>query len=347
MPTAAQLRQFVRSIDAAGVAVWACDEQRLILFASQRTGELVGCDADELTGVQATAGRSADPDPLLAAAAKLAPPAGIKSTGAMCVDLTFGSDESGFVRSVVFLNAGDPSSITFAVEMPERFDAETFGLPDTEIVEAVQLRQTLVAYRKKQSTKAQVYLAGRSPASTRLRKQIDIARRLREDTLIRAPDGFPVDAIAHHLHAFNPNSVNGGNGEDTPMEFIDGSLMDIELLEAVGSPLIGHLTSSDSASATATIRDIDQMPLDAQTRLAQWKSVFGERLRIIASVDHQSAVPGHEGADWLHPELEETLGVMCVDVPPLKSRPDDLDVLSTANLNWQPPCRLPVAPMCI
>lgn len=328
MPTAAQLRQFVRSIDAANVAVWACDEGGQILLASQRTGELVGCDADDLIGLQAMAGRSADADPLLAAAAKLTPPAGVKSAGAVCASWTFGHNEHVAERTVVFSNSGDAASITVAVEMPNHFDASSFGCADTGIAEAIQLRQALVAHRKTQSSKLHTYLAGQSLASTRLRRQFEIARRLRDDTLVLAPIGFPTDAVAHYLHATTTDD------DDTPMEFIDGSLMDIELLEAVGSPLIGHLTSSDVALATAAIRDIDQMPLDVQARVAQWKAVFGDRLRIIAFADHESTVAVIEHADWLRPELGETLGAMFVVVPPLKSRPDDLDVLSTAILEF-------------
>ena len=58
--------------------------------------------------------------------------------------------------------------------------------------------------------------------------------------------------------------------------------MDAELLDATLMPLVHQLTESREARATALVRGLDEMPLEAQHRLAALLETFSGRLRLLA-----------------------------------------------------------------
>jgi len=224
LPSVTELRGFAKRLIVADVAIWMLDEQLRVIFASDALGPIVGCPSDDLWGRSAGADDSdaespageSQPPGLRDALEQLRPPPGLHQAGVI-VRAAANDD-----RHVTFVSVGDPAApwtlgiIGTAGFPPLRPGPECGGLFET-----LELQRLLDTWRNDNRRFHDAVVAGNSSAARRLRRQIDVAARLREDTLIIAPDGFPAETIARRLHA---------SADPTePLDVIDGSLMDLEL----------------------------------------------------------------------------------------------------------------------
>ncbi len=110
------------------------------------------------------------------------------------------------------------------------------------------------------------------------------------------------------------------------------------------SALISRLSDSSSAKATALVRSLDEMPLDAQSRLSELHATFGGRLRLIALCDPTVRVATEQApasefdANETLPQgvsqrLIETFSALQVSIEPLANRIEDVPMLASAILD--------------
>lgn len=182
-------------------------------------------------------------------------------------------------------------------------------------------------------------LVAESQLMTRLFHQI---RRLAEGdghVLLTGETGVGKDLLANAIHALSPRCKR-------PFVKITCATYTHQLLE---SELFGHergaYTGADRAQpgrfeladeGTVYLDDVDDIPLDAQTRLLRVieerviERVGGTRVvpvdvRIIASTKVDVKTLVHEGR--FRSDLYYRLNVLQIEVPPLRDRPEDIEPL--------------------
>ena len=329
MATSTKIRLFSRLLDRCESPFWVIGPDDRLVFLSAAVGQWLSIDPELLIGRKCLAGASITDDPLDFLAASLAAPPGFlkQGTASLVVQPAMPDSRSGrplqldtrFVR----LDDGDQ---TLTLAMTGKFDDET---TDTEIESAVSLRQQLDSWRQHHERSAVAITIGSSRSAKRTSYQIQVAGSTRTDVLVVSPPGCFAESIAHSIHRKSaPGEV---------VATIDGPLMDSELLDASLSAPLAHLAGSDSATATAIIKAVDETPLEAQQRMTQHLAHFGNRLRLIAiagAVSPESDELVAEGdIGGIDSDLLDRLCGIHVQIDPLAERVEDLQLMATAFLD--------------
>ncbi|WP_145304481.1 helix-turn-helix domain-containing protein [Crateriforma conspicua] len=333
MPNVTQLRSFAKLLTQHGLAMWVLDEDDRIALATDAVGDRLRCDSDELIGVRVTS--VGNDDPLSRCAAHLTPPPGRGDTGLLIVPWSgpeCPNAAHGLVECAAFLSwPTEPGrSLTIGWIGPsDRFPQYPSQTHHPSWQASIELQRHLRIWMDEDRRIHDPIIAGDSDAIRRMRRQLEIAGRIRDDTLITAPAGFPSERLAQRLHQLSTpaGSDDANQPAIEPMETIDGGLMDLELLEAVAAPLISHLTGEGRPIATVVLRGLEETPPDVQQRVDQWKDLFGQRLRLIAILDRRHKA----SADVIEPLMQRLCGLV-IDVPSLADRPDDVPMVATALL---------------
>ncbi|MEO1618059.1 MAG: helix-turn-helix domain-containing protein [Planctomycetota bacterium] len=326
MAESTKIRPLSRLFDRAANPLWAIGPDDTLVFLSAACGEWLGVRPEALVGRMCRAAASLTDDPLDYLAATLAPPPGFGDSGLASLTIQpslpgnrgrrFQSHATRFVR--VDLDEG-----RFTLAVAGRFDEKVD--PDQRV--AVELRQTLDRLRGSQDRWGQLQSLGDSRAATRLRAQLATASSVRGDVRLQSAPGNDAQAVAEMLHQ------RSAPGE--PVATIDGPLMDAELLDASMGMLLGQLEESDDARATALIRDLQEMPEDAQSRLVEQLDRYGTRLRLLALFQPRVSDvrdPAEEIASALHPMLDDRLCALSVSLVSLAERVDDIPLLASTML---------------
>lgn len=339
MANSTKIRGFSRLIDKASTPLWVIGPDDRLVFLSAAVGDWLTVDPETLVGRKCLAGSSVTDDPLDFLAASLAAPPGFTTCGtaSLFIQPTLPGVKSRRIAGmdVRFVRLGTADdAVTLAV-------GGVFVDPqsDPTVEAAVQLRQQLDGWRNHHRTLAEGVVVGTSRAATRVQNQVRLAEAVRSDVLISSPPGCFSESLAISIHS------RSAAGEASVT--IDGPLMDAELLDASLATAIAHLADNDRNTATAIVKEMDQTPPDAQSRLAEHLKQFGKRLRLIAicgatpkiatkeetseadrflSLD-QSAAPG------VIPELADRLCGLAVQIEPLAGRVTDLPLIATAILD--------------
>lgn len=184
-----------------------------------------------------------------------------------------------------------------------------------------QVREQLNRQRAAGQHSAEITLLGNSDAVTRLRAQLHLARQTFTHVGLTGPAGS--DAMRLAWSIANPTTGVSPSADHVAVA-LDGSLMDAELLEAYSAQWIDHLRQNPPpARATLLIERIDEMPADAQGRLAQWLTQWPDRLRLIGWGRSLTSEP-------IPPAVGTCLRTLVIDVPPLAERREDLPDLAVA-----------------
>ena len=221
---------------------------------------------------QAIAGAPVTDDPLDRIAASLSSPPGLakRGTASLKVQPPVAGDRRPESIEVRFVRVGcGDQAITIAVG-GSFMDRNL----DHELLDAVAIRQRLDAWRKQHAKLASIAAAGDSAVARRMRRRLQVAAQTRTDIAFIGPSGCGSESIAMQIHRLS--------APDESLVTVDGSLMDAELLEATLGSIIHALTESSEFRATALLRGLDEMPFEAQQRLAELLTTFGERLRLLA-----------------------------------------------------------------
>lgn len=338
MTIGTKIRVLGRLLDASHTPVWVIGPDGTLVYLSAAAIDWLGRDGELLVGRRSIAGATVSDDPIDRIAASLSPPPGFHDTGTASLRIQVPTIDGIKCppRDVRFVRVGDaPLSLTIAV-------AGTFAdrAADPIWKDAAAMRQRLDAWRARHASITTTATAGTSTAAKRLRRRLQVAAATRTDIAFVSPPGSAAESIATRIHHLS------APGE--PITVVDGSLMDPELLDAALMSLIGRLSDSSSAKATALVRSLDEMPMDAQARLSELHTTFGGRMRLIALCDRAATVASeHAGSEefdsafdlretlprHVSQRLLETLSALHVTIEPLAQRVEDVPMLATAILD--------------
>ncbi|KAA1260719.1 Transcriptional regulatory protein ZraR [Rubripirellula obstinata] len=339
-----KIRPLSRLLDSSDARFWVIGPDGTLVYLSGGIQDWLDVSPEQLLGRRCVAGSPVSDDPLDQIAAMLSPPPGLEKRGT--ASLRIGALQGSSVTKSVattearFFCVGDnDDALIFGVA--GAFDDRAV---DVEVQDAVAIRQRIDNWRKMSSKQASIVTAGDSTIARRLRHRLHVASLARTDVLLVGPRGCGSERIAKGM--IDESSI-----------VVDGPLMDSELLDATLSPLTNSLTSSTSSSladsaeifGSAIIRDLEQMPVDAQVRLAYWHQQFSGRLRLIGlsqTADGQD-LNGSQDRDsdpgklnWAetqaHGLSEPLIDLFCACVIPIGSlsdRVEDLSVMASALLD--------------
>lgn len=338
MAESTKIRPFSRLIDQADTPLWVIGPDGRLAFLSAATGSWLQVEPETLVGRKCIAGESISDDPLDFLAASLSPPAGLQQTAMarLLVQPTFPRDRGRRIepRQTRYLRVGSGRG-GFTIAITGSFAEDSFE-PDLQT--ATLLREQLDSWRRHHGAIATYATLGQSRLAKRVHHQIRVACSLRSDLLIVSPPGCFAESIAETVHA------RAAAGE--PIVWIEGALMDAELLDASLGAILPHLSESDAARATAVVRDLDQMPSEAQQRIVEHLREFGSRLRLIGiSGDSPEVRPDRDeesGVEFIldenatvgvDPELADRLCGLRIRLHPLAARVEDISMIATGMLN--------------
>ena len=332
-------RGLARVLDASGAAIWLIGLDGKLAYFSQAATDWLGLEATDLLGRRSVAGSPISDDPLDYLAASLSPPPGLASRGTASLKIEPPPIDGRSIEAleVRFVRLGSESSHQVIAVGGNFSDAGR----DDDLRDAVSLRQHLDQWRKHHASIATIATAGISPSAKRLRKRLDVAGSTRSHVGFFGPTGCGAESIASRVHQ--------QSAPREPLVVVEGSLMDAELLEATLTPLVHRLADSDDSKATALVRGLDEMPAEAQMRLAELIETYRPRLRLLAICARQPSVlrepnEAHSDEDQtldfevesqcgLLPVLIDELSSLAVAIEPLAARVDDIPLLATAALN--------------
>ena len=209
---------------------------------------------------------------------------------------------------------------------------------DPQLQESLAVRQRLDSWRRRHAQIAAIATAGVSGAARRMRLRLQVAASTRTHVGFFGPAGCGAESIATRVHQLS------APGES--LVTIDGPLMDSELLDAAMIPLINQLADSRDARATALVRGLDEMPLEAQQRLGELLQTYSGRMRLLAlctarpevlreAIDEAvstrlDAALNDDPPRGIHSRLIETLSALTVTIEPLSARVKDIPLLAAA-----------------
>ena len=329
--TGTKIRPLSRLLDASGALFWVVDPDGMLVYLSAGVQAWLNVPPDQLLGRRCVAGAPVSDDPLDQIAAQLSPPPGMMKRGTASLRLaaslqsatsagTSATKPASAVEARFFRVGDGDAAMVFGVA--GKFDDRSI---DVEVQDAVAIRQRIDAWRKFSSKQAAIVTVGDSQNARRLRHRIHVASLTRTDVLLVGPRGCGSERIAKGMM-------------EEPSITVDGPLMDSELLDATISPLTNVLADTSDSVGSAILRDLEQMPIEAQVRLVFWHQQFGGRLRLIGlSQTSQVDANAEDDVDPEDPNRPaiETLGLsnplldlFCACIIPVDSLADRVQDIS-------------------
>lgn len=324
-----KIRPLSRLLDSSDARFWVIDPHGELVYLSAGIETWLSVSPEQLLGRRCVAGSPVSNDPLDQIAALLSPPPGLvkQGTASLRIGATVGAATTTTVPTTearFFRVGNDDAALIFGV-------AGDFNdrRVDVEIQDAVAIRQRIDAWRKMSSKQASIVTAGDSTIARRLRNRLHVASLARMDVLLVGPRGCGSERIAKGMI-------------DGPSIVVDGSVMDSELLDATLSPLTNALAETTDSLGLAIVRDLEQMPADAQVRLAYWHQQFAGRFRLIGlsqtaqddqSAHRESALEPYQSAMGLSDPLVDLFCACVIPISSLSDRVEDLSVMASALLD--------------
>lgn len=331
------IRPLARLLDKSKAPVWAINPAGKLIYLSPGCSEWLGFDSALLLDRRSVAGAPVSGEKLDLVAAALAAPAELRRRGTASLRITPPSVETHrpVAKEARFIRVGDEeTALTFAIAGD--FDDR---LPEPELKDAVAVRQQLDSWRRRHTATAINITAGTSNEAVRLRRRIDVAASTRTDVGFFGPAGCGGESILTRIHALSAPGENLIN--------VDGPLMDSDLLDATLMPALHQLAESREARITALVRGLDEMPFEAQQRLAGLLDTFSGRLRLLASCGSQllelnaptddliseSLSLDEDRARGLCSQLIDVISSLTIVNRPLALRVEDIPLIATAMLD--------------
>lgn len=339
MASGTKTRPFLRLLEASGGPLYVISPSGQLVYLSAGCAEWLGVEVDQLIDRRCVAGSTITDDPMDRLAASLSPPSGLatRGTASLRVQPPAMKESRPESKEVRFVRVGQgDTALTIAVA--GEFDDR---VADQELRDAVAIRRQLDSWRKQHAELATLVTAGQSAEVRRLRRRIHVAASTRVDLGLFGPRGCGSESIARSIHQTSaPNEA---------LIAVDGPLMDPELLDAVLMPAIHPLTESQQTLATALIRGLDEMPLEAQLRLVEVLATFEGRFRLIGLCssrpgvvkdatqepsDATESVTLDESVDEkICLELWEIIAALTITIRPLTQRVEDIPLVASALLD--------------
>lgn len=331
------IRPLARLLDKSKASVWAISPGGRLIYLSSNCSQWLGFDSALLLDRSSVAGAPISNEKLDRIAAALAAPAELQRRGTASLRISPPSldrhrPETREVRFIKIGNDNPALILAIAGDFDDR-------LPERELQDAVAIRQQLDSWRRHHAESAINITAGTSKQALRLRRRIHVAASTRTDVGLFGPPGSGGESILLRIHEISAPSENLIN--------VDGPLMDPDLLDATLMPARHQLAENKDAHVTALVRGLDEMPFEAQQRLANLLDTFSGRLRLLASCGSQLMELNPPTDDVMSANLsfedERECGLcsQMIDVissltivnPPLMLRVEDIPLIATAMLD--------------
>ena len=337
MASGTRIRPFARLLDKSKAPVWAISPAGKLIYLSSGCSEWLGVDGELQLDRRSIAGAPVSNDRLDLIAAALAPPAELQRRGTASLRITPpGIDQQrGSTLEVRFVRIGKGNT-ALVIAIAGEFDDR---VPDPELNDAIAVRQQLDAWRRRNATIATNISAGTSNLARRLRRRMQVASSTRTNVGFFGPRGSGGESILAKIHELSAPGENLVN--------VDGPLMDSELLDATLMPALHHLAEAKTACVTALVRGLDEMPFEAQQRLASLLDTFSGRMRLLATCGSQllelnaptedvvseTLSLDEERARGLCPQLIDAISSLTIVNRELAARVEDVPVMATAMLD--------------
>jgi DNA-binding NtrC family response regulator len=293
--------------------VWAYSPDGRLVYISSACGRWLGVDPETLIGLSVASAnddRLVEPQPY---ASLLAPPAGLMT--AAKVQRVYSPQGEGRDCLFVPLSAEDGFGVLAIADVG-------VAVVDHQWSDYERLIDGLRRHLAQVARFPNAVIAlGTSLWARKLARQIEVAGATGSHVVLLGPQGSGQEIVARMIHA-----LRAGNAG--PFVAIEGPLMDGELLDASTSQIVAHLMEVEPSRATIFVRDIEQMPGDAQQRLELLLANFSGRLTVIASTTR--------GCGELLPALTASLATAIteyeLEIAPLAARVEDIPLLASALL---------------
>ncbi len=196
------------------------------------------------------------------------------------------------------------------------FIEKPLSLEKTLLVLRNALRQRMLEDRTRRLMRLlsrDTEITGTSPVSRRLRERIDEAASSEGAILILGERGSGREAVARRIHALGPRSEEAF--VDLPCGALDPEGANTLLFGSEGAP--GRMEMA--RRGTILLEDVDRLSGGVQQRLEAW--LRSERFE---ELDARLLATAGAEPEGLLPALKEQIGVRIVEIPPLRSRREDI-----------------------
>jgi two-component system nitrogen regulation response regulator NtrX len=200
------------------------------------------------------------------------------------------------------------------------FVEKPLSLEKTLLVLRNALRQRRLEQRNRhlmQQLTRQTEVAGRSPAASRLREQVEIAARSDAPVLITGEPGSGRESVARHIHASGPRA--DGPFVEVPCGALDAAAAEAALFGGGGAA--GRLRLA--AAGSLFLEDLDRLDAELQLKLSSALTAQERETRPARAI---GSVP--PDASGLREPLRQRLDVIRIEVPALRERREDVPLLA-------------------
>ncbi len=340
MPSSrASLKELARLLDAAAEPIYVVDATGCIVYLNAACAAWLGCTREELVGQSGqytsdpTVGTVAD------VANSLCPPPQVFQGKSQCGALLHPSGNTR--RRATFLPLGishDELQGIIAVvaldDEPADTPALSVDLAPTGHLESTHLHEALRKFRQRHKERFGLErLAGKSAAMVRVRSQVPLAASTNAAVQIVGPPGGICEHVARAIH------LHGLAAADARFVPLDCAVLPAELLVSAMAPMFARKSkfpASDAPAAaqsisaqgfsTLVLTDAQAIGSDVQSELKRMSAACPADLRIVSTAP-QSLVDIAHGGEF-DPQLAAQLGTLCIEIPPLAQRPEDIPILA-------------------
>ncbi len=156
-----------------------------------------------------------------------------------------------------------------------------------------------------------------SPVMRRLFSMLEQIERTKDSVLLGGERGVGKERVARALHE--------GAVPDAPFVVVDGASAVNAAGEAEAITALGEAFAR-AAGGTLVLREVDELPRTAQDALLQLLPVYAGTVRVVSTTTRslEDEVQSRRFAE----ELYDKLAAVRIFVPPLRHRPEDVQVLA-------------------
>jgi DNA-binding NtrC family response regulator len=330
------VNDLARLLNKAPEPIYALDEELTIIFLNRACQEWIRADAEGLIGVRAGYHSAPDAASSEGVAAGLAPPpeAFAGQVASALVSVPAGNGEEKH-RQAKFIPLGTAEQLHGILAILAMEDAAVEFTPVEEFSvkepDSADLHAAIRCFRREAAGRwSAEHLIGISAAMQLARRQVEAAGASGCSVCISGLPGSGRERLAAAIHyVSNPADANLPFAQ-SGMIALDCSVLPAELilstLAALARPHVPNANVEKIAPTTLVLNHVDELPDELQTELF---ALFSKRpfpRRLIST----SAMPLGELAQRgkFRPDLAALLGTMCIQLPPLKDRREDLPLLA-------------------
>jgi DNA-binding NtrC family response regulator len=303
--------------------IYVLDDERRILYCNEACAAWVGLESEELIGLQCSYHSSTTVVPGILAIANLCPPpqvfAGERLHAEVCGAIAGPSAKRTAEFIPLFSDSGEVTGVLTLVkaEAVNENVKESTESPDSLLHEAVRRFRQLQASRYRVDR-----LIGNTPAIVRARDQVAVAIDTSASVLITGPIGSGKDQVAQTIH------YRGGDFRGNLLPLACASLGPDLLVSTLEAAVESHSRKAPNSSPSATLwlKDVDELPVEAQAEVARLLFAKTSGLRLLAT--STKPVSHLMTAEGFRHDLACGLSSLTIELPALSDRLEDLPKLA-------------------